>query len=177
MSRRSGSPTSSPSGLPATCTASSAPSTGCSAPSWPCRSLAAQTVNSSGIRIGGTSTAAMGGRGYHRSVRSAVVATPERGLHLVHVCSGSPNLAADPAAAEGIVIAMVLVAEDVASAPKERADTRRGSLGSCSRSKYAGAAAERGDALDAVADTARHALENTRSMEPFGPRALPAQQN
>jgi dihydroxyacetone kinase len=43
--------------------------------------------------------------------------------------------------------------------------------------KYAGAAAERGDALDAVADTARHALENTRSMEPFGPRALPAQQN
>jgi hypothetical protein len=43
--------------------------------------------------------------------------------------------------------------------------------------KYAGAAAERGDALDTVADTARHALENTRSMEPFGPRALLTQQN
>src|SRR5450759_4351367 len=111
MSRRSGSPTSSPSGLPATCTASSAPSSRSTAPSWPCRSLAAQTVNSSGIRIGGTSGAAMAGRGYHRSVRSAVVATPGRGLHLVHVCSGSPNLAADVAPAEGIVTAPVLVAE------------------------------------------------------------------
>jgi hypothetical protein len=48
-----------------------------------------------------------------------VVATPERGLHLVHRMVRVPeSRRADPAAAEGIVTATVLVAEDVASAER-----------------------------------------------------------
>ncbi len=85
------------------------------------------------------------------------------------------ELAADMADAEGIRTTTVLVAEDVASAPPERADTRRGVAGMVFAFKCAGAAAERGDTLDQVADAARHALANTRSMGVgLSPTILPA---
>jgi dihydroxyacetone kinase len=85
------------------------------------------------------------------------------------------DLAAELAEAEGITTATVLVADDVASAPAERADTRRGVAGMVFAFKCAGAAAERGDDLEAVADIARHVLANTRSMGVgLSPTILPA---
>lgn len=85
------------------------------------------------------------------------------------------DLAADLADAEGITTTTVLVADDVASAPAERADTRRGVAGMVFAFKCAGAAAERGDDLAAVADAAKHALANTRSMGVgLSPTILPA---
>ena len=85
------------------------------------------------------------------------------------------DLAGELADAEGISTATVLVADDVASAPAERADSRRGVAGMVFAFKCAGAAAERGDDLDAVAGAARHALANTRSMGVgLSPTILPA---
>jgi phosphoenolpyruvate---glycerone phosphotransferase subunit DhaK len=85
------------------------------------------------------------------------------------------DLAADMADAEGIRTSTVLVADDVASAPRERADTRRGVAGMVFAFKCAGAAAERGDDLETVADVARHALANTGSMGVgLSPTILPA---
>lgn len=85
------------------------------------------------------------------------------------------DLAADMAEAEGISTTTVLVADDVASAPSERADTRRGVAGMIFAFKCAGAAAERGDDLEAVAAAARDALANTRSMGVgLSPTILPA---
>ena len=85
------------------------------------------------------------------------------------------DLAADMAEAEGISTTTVLVADDVASAPSERADTRRGVAGMIFAFKCAGAAAERGDDLEAVAQVARDALANTRSMGVgLSPTILPA---
>jgi dihydroxyacetone kinase len=85
------------------------------------------------------------------------------------------DLAADMAAVEGIETVTVLVAEDVASAPKERAETRRGVAGMVFAFKCAGAAAERGEDLATVASMARHVLDNTRSMGVgLSPTILPA---
>lgn len=85
------------------------------------------------------------------------------------------DLAADMADAEGITVSTVLVADDVASAPADRADSRRGVAGLFFAYKIAGAAAERGDDLDAVADVTRHALAGTRSMGVgLSPTILPA---
>jgi dihydroxyacetone kinase len=85
------------------------------------------------------------------------------------------DLAAEMADAEGIVVTTVLVADDVASAPAERAETRRGVAGMFFAFKCAGAAAEAGATLDIVADAARHALANTRSMGVgLSPTILPA---
>lgn len=74
------------------------------------------------------------------------------------------DLAADLAEAKGIRTATVLGADDVASAPRERADTRRGVAGIMFAYKIAGAAAERGDDLDAVAAVAQRAVSNTGTM-------------
>jgi dihydroxyacetone kinase len=85
------------------------------------------------------------------------------------------DLAAELADAEGITTATVLVADDVASAPAARADSRRGVAGMVFAFKCAGAAAESGENLDAVAEAARHALANTRSMGVgLSPTILPA---
>ncbi len=85
------------------------------------------------------------------------------------------DLAGELAEAEGITTTTVLVADDVASAPADRADTRRGVAGMVFAFKCAGAAAERGDDLEAVADVARHAIANTRSMGVgLSPTILPA---
>lgn len=59
---------------------------------------------------------------------------------------------------------MVLVKDDVASAPREEAERRRGVAGMVYAFKIAGARAENGGALEEVAAAARHALENIRTM-------------
>lgn len=59
---------------------------------------------------------------------------------------------------------MVLVKDDVASAPKEEAERRRGVAGMVYAYKIAGAKAENGGTLEEVADAARHALDNIRTM-------------
>jgi len=85
------------------------------------------------------------------------------------------ELAGELAAMEGIETATVLVADDVASAPADRAADRRGVAGMVLAWKCAGAAAERGDSLAQVADAARHALANTRSMGVgLSPTIIPA---
>ena len=85
------------------------------------------------------------------------------------------ELAGEMAAVEDIETATVLVADDVASAPAERASDRRGVAGMVLAWKCAGAAAERGDSLGQVADVARHALGNIRSMGVgLSPTIIPA---
>jgi dihydroxyacetone kinase len=85
------------------------------------------------------------------------------------------DLAADMADAEGIAVTTVLVADDVASAPPERADARRGVAGLFFAYKCAGAAAEAGASLEEVAEAARHALAGMRSMGVgLSPTILPA---
>ena len=99
-------------------------------------------------------------------------------LHLIGNYGGDVlnyELAADLADAEGIAVATVLVADDVASAPPDRADSRRGVAGLFFAYKCAGAAAEAGASLAEVADVTRHALAGTRSMGVgLSPTILPA---
>jgi dihydroxyacetone kinase len=85
------------------------------------------------------------------------------------------DLAADMADAEGIPTRTVLAADDVASAPPERAASRRGIAGIFFAYKCAGAAAERGDSLDQVAAAATAAGAATRTMGVgLSPTILPA---
>ena len=58
----------------------------------------------------------------------------------------------------------VLVKDDLASAPQEKADTRRGVAGMVYAFKIAGASAQRGDDLDTVSAVTQKALENIRTM-------------
>ena len=74
------------------------------------------------------------------------------------------DLAADLAGAEGIETRTVLVTDDVASQPPERAADRRGIAGLFYAYKCAGAAAERGDSLDQVVDAASATVAGTRTM-------------
>ncbi|WP_175988515.1 dihydroxyacetone kinase family protein [Microbacterium tenebrionis] len=74
------------------------------------------------------------------------------------------DLAGDLAAARGIRTSTVLGADDVASAPADRADTRRGVAGIFFAYKIAGASAARGDDLDAVATVAARAAVRTGTM-------------
>jgi phosphoenolpyruvate---glycerone phosphotransferase subunit DhaK len=74
------------------------------------------------------------------------------------------DMAAEMAGLEGIPVRTVLVRDDVASAPAERADRRRGVAGMVFAFKVAGARADRGGSLDEVAAAAAKALANTRSM-------------
>jgi dihydroxyacetone kinase-like protein len=85
------------------------------------------------------------------------------------------DLAADLAEAEDIETATVLVTDDVASAPPEKADTRRGVAGMVLVYKCAGAAAEQGRSLADVAAVASAANAATRSMGVgLSPTILPA---
>ena len=85
------------------------------------------------------------------------------------------DLATDLADADGIETRTVLVADDVASAPPERASDRRGVAGMVFGFKCAGAAAERGDSLDEVARIAAKANGATRTMGVgLSPTILPA---
>ncbi|MGG7306349.1 dihydroxyacetone kinase family protein [Curtobacterium sp. AB451] len=66
--------------------------------------------------------------------------------------------------AEGIPVRTVRVTDDVVSAPADRAHERRGIAGDLCVFKVAGAAAERGDGLDAVTAIAERANDRTRSF-------------
>ncbi|MRH42766.1 dihydroxyacetone kinase subunit DhaK [Aquibacillus halophilus] len=74
------------------------------------------------------------------------------------------GMAADLAEMEEIQVEMVLASDDVASAPKEEKDRRRGIAGEFFVYKTAGAAADFGYKLEEVARVARQTNENTRSM-------------
>jgi dihydroxyacetone kinase len=74
------------------------------------------------------------------------------------------KLASQRAAAEGIDVRSVFVSDDVASAPKEEIDKRRGIAGDIPVFKATGAAAEAGLTLDDVERVARKANAATRSM-------------
>ncbi len=65
---------------------------------------------------------------------------------------------------DDIVTRTVLVCDDVASAPKEKADKRRGVAGMIYAFKVAGAAANLGLSLDEVADKTRKALDHIRTI-------------
>jgi dihydroxyacetone kinase len=79
------------------------------------------------------------------------------------------------AAAEGIATRTVLGADDVLSAPADRASTRRGIAGLVMVYKTAGAAADRGDTLDEVAAIAQRAAGAVRTAGiGLAPTILPA---
>ncbi|MDQ0728152.1 dihydroxyacetone kinase family protein [Microbacterium sp. W4I20] len=65
---------------------------------------------------------------------------------------------------EGRDVRTVLVTDDIASAPVTDAASRRGIAGDLCVFRIAGAAAERGDDLDAVERLARHANDRTRTI-------------
>ena len=65
--------------------------------------------------------------------------------------------------AEGVDARTVLITDDVASAPPEARDERRGIAGILCVFHIAGAAAERGDSIDDVERLAAHANSRTRS--------------
>jgi len=74
------------------------------------------------------------------------------------------DMACEQADFEDIKTATVRIADDIASAPKGSEGKRRGVAGLVFAYKIAGAAAERGDNLDAVAALARKTLERTRTL-------------
>lgn len=85
------------------------------------------------------------------------------------------DLAADLVASDGVRTRTVLAQDDVASAPGARRSHRRGVAGMVYGFKIAGAAAERGDDLDQVADIAERVVANTRTMGVgISPTILPA---
>lgn len=74
------------------------------------------------------------------------------------------KMACDEAEFEDIETRIVTAADDVASAPAELAQKRRGVAGLIYAYKIAGAAADERRSLDEVADAAKKALGNIRSM-------------
>jgi dihydroxyacetone kinase DhaK subunit len=74
------------------------------------------------------------------------------------------DAAAEMLTDEGIEVASVQVTDDLASAPPERINERRGVAGDFFVFKIAGACAEQGGNLAEVTTAARHANANTRSM-------------
>jgi dihydroxyacetone kinase-like protein len=74
------------------------------------------------------------------------------------------DMAAEMADMEDIEVRTVLVRDDVASAPPEEAERRRGVAGMVFAYKVAGAAADQGASLDEVEAVARKALDNIRSI-------------
>jgi dihydroxyacetone kinase-like protein len=88
-------------------------------------------------------------------------------LHIVKNYTGDVlnfETAADLAAAEDIQVRSVLVNDDVAVKDSLYTAGRRGVAGTVLVEKLAGAAAERGDDLDAVAAVAERVIANVRSM-------------
>jgi dihydroxyacetone kinase-like protein len=74
------------------------------------------------------------------------------------------DMAAEMADLEDIEVRTVLVRDDVASAPPEEADRRRGVAGMVFAFKVAGAKADLGGSLDEVEGVAQKALANIRTM-------------
>ena len=85
------------------------------------------------------------------------------------------DLAAELAADEGIEVRTVLGADDVASAPAERANTRRGIAGIFFLYKVAGAAAASGASLEEIVALTERAAAVTRTMGvALSPCTIPA---
>ena len=85
------------------------------------------------------------------------------------------DMAAELAADEGIEVRTVLGADDVASAPPERASARRGIAGIFFLYKVAGAAAAAGASLDEVVALTERAAAGTRTMGvALSPCTIPA---
>lgn len=85
------------------------------------------------------------------------------------------DMATEMASMDDIEVRTVLVKDDVASAPADRADKRRGVAGMVFAFKTAGAKADQGGSLDEVEAVAKKTLENTRTMGvALGPCILPA---
>jgi dihydroxyacetone kinase-like protein len=88
-------------------------------------------------------------------------------LHIVKNYTGDVlnfETAADLAEAEGLTVRSVIVNDDVAVKDSLYTAGRRGVAGTVLVEKIAGAAAERGDDLDAVAEIATRVNANVRSM-------------
>jgi dihydroxyacetone kinase-like protein len=88
-------------------------------------------------------------------------------LHIVKNYTGDImnfELAAELARAEGIDVEAVVIADDVAVKDSLYTAGRRGVAGTVLVEKIAGAAAERGDSLDQVAEIAERVNANARSM-------------
>jgi dihydroxyacetone kinase-like protein len=85
------------------------------------------------------------------------------------------DLAAELASDEGIEVRTFLGADDVASAPPDRASTRRGIAGIFFLYKVAGAAAAAGASLDEVVSVTERAAAGTRTMGvALSPCTIPA---
>ena len=85
------------------------------------------------------------------------------------------DLAAELAGASGIEVRTILATDDVASAPPDRADRRRGIAGIFLLYKIAGAAADRGDSLDGVVAVTTRAAAGLRTMGvALSPCTIPA---
>jgi dihydroxyacetone kinase len=85
------------------------------------------------------------------------------------------DLAAELASASGIEVRTLLAADDVASAPPDRADRRRGIAGMFLLFKIAGAAADRGASLDEVLAATTRAADGLRTMGvALSPCTIPA---
>ena len=74
------------------------------------------------------------------------------------------DMASEMAELEDIPVETVLVRDDVASAPPEQAERRRGVAGMVYAFKLAGAKADQGGSLEEVSQVARRTLERTRSI-------------
>lgn len=74
------------------------------------------------------------------------------------------NMAAEMSELEDIKVKTVIVADDVASAPKGSEDKRRGVAGLFYAYKIAGAAAYEGKSLEEVKEIVERALQRTRTM-------------
>lgn len=74
------------------------------------------------------------------------------------------NMACEMVEMDDIETRSVLVSDDICSSPEETKEKRRGVAGMVYAFKVAGAAAEKGMSLDEVADVARKALDNIRTM-------------
>ncbi len=85
------------------------------------------------------------------------------------------DMAADMAADKGIKVETCIAADDVASAPPEEMDKRRGIAGILFAYKIAGAKAASGASLEEVKKTTDEALENIRTMGvALSPCTIPA---
>ena len=74
------------------------------------------------------------------------------------------KIAAKKAKLEGITVKTVIANDDVASAPKDQREKRRGVAGEILMWKCGGAKAAKGATLDEVIQTAQKAIDNTRSV-------------
>jgi len=74
------------------------------------------------------------------------------------------KMAAKMAKREGVTVKTVIANDDVASAPKDQREKRRGVAGEILMWKCGGAKAAKGATLDEVIETAQKAIDNTRSV-------------